>query len=256
MYSGASLGFRRRWYFSLRRSSVKSRKSRKLVIVKFVLIVTRNPRCLSRFVKSILMRSASLSDVLLKTARPSSWPSPGFHWQLGEGKQSYKFTSFCAVFAPHCNVKHSVAILLRPDFLITKERGTFESCGLHGCHRLRFRHVVGRNNALFERLSDMDGQYSTMSKLLNVQSFFAATDSNHSSTFAEFFHSVTSIFSRSFWLMWSRMFFLTMPFSFLAALISRQPGGCFGSYHCDPLALRTLPSWPYLVCLQCGVCWP
>ena len=123
MYSGASLGFRRRWYFSLRRSSVKSRKSRKLVIVKFVLIVTRNPRCLSRFVKSILMRSASLSDVLLKTARPSSWPRPGFHWQLGEGKQSYKFTSFCAVFAPHCNVKHSVAILLRPDFVITKKEG-------------------------------------------------------------------------------------------------------------------------------------
>ena len=44
-------------------------------------------------------------------------------WQLGEGKHSYKFTYFCAVMAPDCHIKHFVAILLCPDFVIPKEEG-------------------------------------------------------------------------------------------------------------------------------------
>ena len=73
MYSGSSLGFRYGLYLPFDRSSVRSRKFTHLM---FVWAVILRPKLSKMVVNSFLALSASLSDVVLRAAKPSSRYKP------------------------------------------------------------------------------------------------------------------------------------------------------------------------------------
>ena len=73
MYSGSSLGFRYGLYLPFDRSSVRSRKFTHLI---FVWAVILRPKLSKMVVNSFLALSASLPDVVLRAAKPSSRYKP------------------------------------------------------------------------------------------------------------------------------------------------------------------------------------
>jgi hypothetical protein len=92
----------------------------------FVWAVILRPKLSKMVVNSFLALSASLPDVVLRAAKPSSRYRPTsfpkrFSSVLNE--KSDEFTDLSAIETSHGHVKRGGVVLLRPSLLVVKKKG-------------------------------------------------------------------------------------------------------------------------------------